>query len=145
MGSTTAARWWMAGSGVAMVALGILARLDTTVAGTAPDALLRMNAMHGTVHALGGVLTIGAAAALNPRWLAVATFGYGAIFVFAFASNLASPDFFGMMPEAPANLGVHVMHATVAIASLALGALALRQSGGRASYVASPTSPTAAR
>lgn len=139
MGSATAARWWMAGSGVAMVALAVLARMDTTVVGTAPNALLRMNAMHGMAHAVGGLLTLGAAVALRPRGLAIATFGYGVIFAVGFALNLASPDFFGMMPDAPANAGVHVMHATVTVVSLVLGALALRQSGARPSYATRPT------
>jgi len=129
----------MAGSGVAMVALGVLARLDTTLVGAAPDAVLRMNAMHGLAHAVGGLLTLGAAAALRPRWLALATTGYGVVFVGAFVSNLVSPDFFGTMPDAPANLGVHVMHASVAAVSLALGALALQRAGGRPSYATRPT------
>lgn len=139
MGSATAARWWMAGSGVAMIALAVLARMDTALVGRASDALLRMNAMHGMAHAVGGVLTLAAAAALRSRGLAMATLAYGVIFAIGFALNLASPDFFGTMPDAPANLGVHVMHATVAAVSLVVGVMALQQSGTRTSYATRAT------
>jgi hypothetical protein len=126
----------MVGSGVLMVLMGGLARLDTALVGSAPDALIRMNSMHGAVHALGGLLTIAAGLLLRGRALGVAALGYGALFVFGFVSNLVSPDFFGMMPDAPANAGVHAMHATVALLSLAAGYLAL---GARTARLA--TSP----
>jgi hypothetical protein len=126
MGANEAAKWWMAGSGIAMLAMGVLANVDTSVVGSASDALIRMNAMHGDVHALGGALTLLAAATLSGRRLGAAALAYGALFAFGFVSNLASPDFFGTMPDAPANLGVHLMHATMTAGSLWAAYVTLR-------------------
>lgn len=112
---------WVVGGGVAMIIMGLLAVRDTSLVGLPEHAFMSMNAMHGVVHALGGVLAILIVLALRGSARAYAIFGYGALFVLGFVLNVASPDFFGTMPDAPANTPVHVMHAAVALVSLAAG------------------------
>ena len=119
-------RLWLLVGGLAMIAMGVLAVLDTPLVGMPQHAFMSMNAMHGEVHALGGVLAILVATFLRGSARAYAIFGYGALFVLGFVLNVMSPDFFGMMPDAPANMPVHVMHATVALLSLWAGYMELR-------------------
>jgi len=104
--------------GIVMVTMGGLAALDTRLVGVSPNAFISMNATHGGVHAIGGLLALAAWMLLIGRLQAYAILGYGTLFVLGFILNVVSPDFFGMMTDAPANVGVHVMHATVATLSL---------------------------
>jgi hypothetical protein len=121
-----------------MVVMGGLAILNTPLVGMPPSALLSMNPMHGGVHALGGVIAIGIGLFLRGHARAYGVLTYGALFVFGFVANLISPDFFGTMPDAPANAAIHVMHALVALISVGTGYAVLSaarpsQQGERAS------------
>jgi hypothetical protein len=118
-----AAKWWMTVGGVLMVIMGGLGLLATHVVGPAPDAILRMNTMHAGAHLLGGLIAIANGLGLTGTARSNATIAYGALFLVAFVVNLASPDLWGMMPDAPANLGIHVMHATVGVLSVVTGIL----------------------
>lgn len=117
------ARWWMTVGGVLMIVMGLLAVMDTSVVGSSPHALLAMNAMHGEVHALGGLIAIAIGLGLSGRARANATIAYGLVFLVGFVINVMSPDLWGMM-SVPANAGVHAMHLTVALVCLATGYLA---------------------
>ena len=125
---------WLLGGGAAMVAMGVLAAVDSQLVGLPAHAFMSINAMHGQVHAVGGVIAILICFLLDGIARANAILGYGALFVLGFVLNVLSPDFFRMMPEAPANAPVHVMHATVALLSLGVGYVELRSALAASSY-----------
>jgi hypothetical protein len=77
MARTGLPRWWMTVSGLLMVGMGLLAMKDTSWVGTGPDAVLAVNAMHGAVHAAGGLIALAIGLSLRGRALANATLGYG--------------------------------------------------------------------
>jgi len=109
-----------------MIAMGVLAALDTPLVGRPPDSFMSMNAMHGEIHALGGIFAVLIGLLLQGSVRAYGILAYRSLFVLGFVLNVISPDFFGMMPDAPANAPVHVMHATVALMSLGVGYQELR-------------------
>lgn len=117
------AKYWMVGGGAGQVLMGLLGSMDTSVVGRSSQALLSMNMMHANVHALGGLVSIAIGLFLAGHSRAVATLAYGSLFVVGLVLNLASPDLWGRM-DVPANGGVHVMHATIALITLTVGYLA---------------------
>ena len=121
MSRSTALVGWVVVGGVVMIVMGLLAVGDTSLVGLPQHAFMSMNPMHGLVHAAGGVLAILIALVLRGRARAYGVLAYGALFVLGFVLNVISPDFFGMMPDAPANAPVHLMHAVVAVVSLGVG------------------------
>lgn len=117
------AKWWMVGGGGLMAAMGVLAMLDSNLVGTRPDALLTMTSMHGVVHLVGGLLSIGVGSVLAGRARANATLLYGALYMVGFALTMMSPDLW-RHTSVPANNAVHIMHFTIGLASLAAGYVA---------------------
>lgn len=125
MSERSAVGVWVLVGGVLMIIMGLAAVVNTPLVGLPPHAVMSMNAMHGEVHATGGLMAVLGALILHGRARAYGILGYAALFVVGFVLNVSSPDFFGMMPDAPANLPVHVMHAVVALVSLGAGYVAL--------------------
>ena len=115
--------WLIAGVGAVQLVMGLVGAMNTALIGRS-GSLLVMNPMHGLAHTAGGLIAIAIGFALTGRARANATIVYGALFLVGFAVNLASPDLFGMMTDAPANAGIHVMHLTFAGLTLAAGLLA---------------------
>lgn len=134
------AKWWMVGGGGLMVAMGVLAMLDSNLVGTRPDALLTMTSMHGVVHLVGGLLSIGAGLVLGGRTRANATLLYGTLYMVGFALTMMSSDLWGRM-SVPANNAVHIMHFTIGLASLAAGYVARYETSRR--LYAGPPAPRA--
>lgn len=116
--------WMTVSTGLLQLVMGILGAMNTNLIGAGSGAVLAMNQMHGLLHAAAAVISILIGFALTGRAKANATLAYGALFLLAFAVNLASPDLFGMMRDAPANGGIHVMHLFFAVGTLAAGFLA---------------------
>jgi len=115
--------WMIAGAGVVQLVMGLMGAMNTTLVGRS-GSLLVMNPMHGSAHAVAGIIAVVIGFALTGRARATATIAYGVLFLIGFAVNLASPDLWGMMADAPANMGIHVMHITFAGLTLAAGLLA---------------------
>jgi hypothetical protein len=115
--------WMIAGIGAVQLVMGLIGAMNTALIGR-NGSLLVMNRMHGTAHAVAGVIAIAIGFALTGRARATATIAYGVLFLIGFAVNLASPDLWRMMSDAPANMGIHVMHLTFAGLTLAAGLLA---------------------
>ncbi|RLT27139.1 MAG: hypothetical protein DWI48_04425 [Chloroflexi bacterium] len=116
--------WMLVGTGLLQLVMGILGAMNTSVIGADSTAVLVMNQMHGMAHAGAAVISLLIGFALVGRVKANITLAYGALFLLAFVVNLASPDLFGMMRDAPANAGIHVMHLFFAVGTLAAGFLA---------------------
>lgn len=123
MSNTNTATGWSALAGIVLVAAGLLGFLNTSIAGTADNALLRVDTVHNVVHLATALVALYIAFALKGEQQVNAVIGFGILYVIIFAAVLLSPTLFGIFSVA-ANAPIHVIHAAVAIVSLAVGYLA---------------------
>ena len=127
------ARSWMLFAGVALIGAGLLGFIaGNPIASADPNALFRVNAAHNIVHIVTGV---------RPRGLAGGTPGgarahrasrVGGPYAIVAVLLIVDPTFFGLFNDAPTNAADHVLHAALAIVSLALGYMARERTPGRA-------------
>jgi hypothetical protein len=110
-------------AGIVHVAAGLFGFLNTSIAGTADNALIRVDAVHNIVHLVTGLVALSIAFGLKGAAQVNAVIGFGILYVVIFVAVLLSPTLFGIFSVA-ANASVHAIHAAVAIVSLAVGALA---------------------
>ena len=122
MSNTTTAMGWAALAGVVLVAAGLLGFLNTSIAGDGASALLAVDSIHNIVHVLTGLVALGIAFGLRGEQLN-AVIGFGILYVIIFVAVLLSPTLFGLF-KVSANMPIHVIHAAVAVVSLAVGYLA---------------------
>jgi len=123
MSNSALLKWWMVLGGAIQVLMGVLGVLDTSAVGSSSEAFLTMNMTHAAVHTLGGLLSVGIGLFLTGAPRSTAASLYGALFVVGFVLNVASPDLWGRM-DVPANTAIHIMHATIAVVTLATAYLA---------------------
>jgi hypothetical protein len=123
MRTTNVAMGWAALAGIVLLAAGVLGLLNTPLAGTSAEALLRTDAVHNVVHLITGLLALGIAFGLKGDQLVNGVIGFGVLYVVIFAAVLLSPNLFGLF-SVPANASVHVVHAAIAVVSLAVGYMA---------------------
>lgn len=123
MSNTNTATGWSALAGIVLVAAGLLGFLNTSIAGTADNALLRVDTVHNVVHLVTGLVALYIAFGLKGEQQVNAVIGFGILYVIIFAAVLLSPTLFGIFSVA-ANAPIHVIHAAVAVVSLAVGYLA---------------------
>lgn len=123
MSNTNTATGWSALAGIVLVAAGLLGFLNTSIAGTADNALLRVDTVHNVVHLATALVALYIAFALKGEQQVNAVIGFGILYVIIFAAVLLSPTLFGIFSVA-ANAPIHVIHAAVAVVSLAVGYLA---------------------
>lgn len=116
------AQMWMALAGIVLVAVGVLGFVNNPIVGGA-DALIPTGALHNAVHLGTGLLALFIAFGLRGRDQINGTIGFGVLYVVIFAGVLVSPTFFGLF-EYPANAILHLIHAALAVVSLALGYMA---------------------
>ena len=111
--------------GAVLVGAGVLGFINPNpITGTDPNALFRANAVHAIVHLVTGALALYIAFGLSGETQANALIGFGVLYAVIFVLVLLSPTLFGLFGDAPANAGDHVLHAALAVASLAVGYLA---------------------
>ena len=123
MSNTNTTMGWAALAGIVLVAAGVLGFLNTSIAGTADNALLRVDTVHNIVHILTGLVALYIAFGLKGEQQVNAVIGFGILYVIIFAAVLASPNLFGIFSVA-ANAPLHVIHAAVAVVSLGVGYMA---------------------
>ena len=123
MSNTNTAMGWAALAGSVLVAAGLLGFLNTSLAGDGPNALLAVDAIHNIVHVLTGLVALGIAFGLRGEQQVNAVIGFGVLYVIIFVAVLLSPTLFGLF-KVSANTPTHVIHAVVAVVSLAVGSLA---------------------
>lgn len=128
------ARTWMIVAGIALIAAGLIGFVPgNAIASADPDALFRVNATHNIVHLATGLLALAIAFATSGRTLADATIGFGVLYAAVAVVLVLDPTLFGLFEDAPANAADHLLHAGLAIVSIALGVMA-RQRVPAASY-----------
>jgi uncharacterized membrane protein HdeD (DUF308 family) len=117
------AQSWMALAGIVLVAVGLLGFIDNPIVGSSANALLTTDTLHNVVHLVSGALALYIAFGLRGDSQANATLGFGVLYAVIFVAVLVSPDLFGLF-SVPANAPLHVIHAALAVVSLAVGYMA---------------------
>jgi len=123
MSNTNTAMGWPALAGIVLVAAGVLGFLNTSIAGTADNALLRVDSVHNIVHIVTGLIALYIAFGLKGEQQVNGVLGFGILYAIIFVAVLVSPNLFGIFSVA-ANTPLHVIHAAVAVVSLAVGYMA---------------------
>jgi len=123
MRTTNIAQGWMALVGLVLLAAGLVGFLNTPLAGSSANALLATDTVHNVVHLLTGLLALGIAFGLKGETQVNAVIGFGVLYAFIFVAVLVSPTLFGLFSVA-ANAPIHVIHAAVALVSIAVGLMA---------------------
>lgn len=119
------ARYWMIIAGIALVAAGVIGFVPgNPIASAEPDAIFRVNEIHNLIHIVTGLIALGIGSGLRGVNLANATIGYGVLYAVVFLLLIVDPELFGLFEGAPANMADHVLHAALAIVSIALGYMA---------------------
>jgi hypothetical protein len=116
------AQGWIALAGFVLVAVGLLGFLNNPLVG--PDtALIPTGTVHNLVHLVTGILALYIAFGLRGLAQANAVVGFGVLYAIIFVVVLLSPTLFGLF-EFSANAYLHVIHAALAVVSLAVGYMA---------------------
>jgi hypothetical protein len=119
------ARSWMIVAGLALVGAGLIGFVPgNPIASESPDALFRVNALHNLVHLGTGALALLIAFATTGETLANGTIAFGVLYAVVAVLLIVDPTFFGLFQDAPTNAADHVLHAALAIVSIAVGFMA---------------------
>jgi hypothetical protein len=131
MSNTNTVMGWATLAGVVLIAAGLLGFLNTSIAGDSPSAILQVDSIHNIVHLLTGLVALYIAFGLRGEQQVNGVIGFGILYVIIFVAVLASPTLFGIF-KASANTPIHVIHAAVAVVSLAVGYMARGRSSAMA-------------
>jgi hypothetical protein len=123
MRNSNAVMGWSTLAGLVLLVAGGLGFLNTSIVGSADNALLRTDNVHNIVHIVTGLLALFIAFGLRGEQQVTALIGFGVLYVIIFIAVLASPTLFGIF-SVPANAPIHVVHAAVAVVSLGVGLMA---------------------
>ncbi len=120
--------------GVVLVAAGLLGFISNPIVGPGPnnngtDVLLAANAIHNIVHIATGALALYIAFGLSGEAQANGLIAFGILYAIIFVALLVDRTLFGLFRDIPANTADHVLHAGLAVVSLAVGYLAKQGSG----------------
>ena len=133
MRTSSPAQAWMALAGIVLVAVGLLGFIDNPLVGAQSGALVPTDAVHNVVHLATGLVALYIAFGLRGESQVNATIGFGVLYVVIFLAVLVSPNLFGLF-QVPANEVLHVIHAALALVSIAVGYMARNRA--TASYAA---------
>lgn len=126
-------RSWMTFAGVALIGAGLIGFLSgNPIASESENALFRVNAVHNVVHLLTGGLALAIGLGTRGMNLANGLIGFGVLYALVTVLLIVDPTFFGLFADAPANAADHVLHAALAIVSIALGYMLRQRSDSRA-------------
>ena len=123
MSNQNTSMMWATLAGIVLVAAGLLGFLNTSLVGSSSGALLATDNVHNIVHLVTGLLALYIAFGLKGQQQATAVLGFGILYAVIFVAVLVSPTLFGIFSVA-ANAPIHVIHAAVAVVSLAVGYMA---------------------
>lgn len=113
---------WAALAGIVLVAVGLLGFVDNPLVGPA-DALIPTGTVHNLVHLVTGLLALYIAFGLRDSAQISGVMGFGILYVVIFVAVLLSPTLFGLFDQ-PANVYLHIIHAALAVVSLAVAYMA---------------------
>ena len=114
---------WMALAGIVLVAVGLLGFIDNPLVGDTANAIVPTDTLHNVVHLATGLIALYIAFGLSGANQVNGAIGFGVLYVVIFVAVLVSPTLFGLV-SVPANLTIHVIHAALALVSLAVGYMA---------------------
>lgn len=114
---------WMALAGIVLVAVGLIGFIDNPLVGAQDGALIPTDAIHNVIHLATGLLALYIAFGMRGATQVNATIGFGVLYAVIFAAVLISPSLFGIF-TIEANATIHVIHAALAVVSLAVGYMA---------------------
>jgi hypothetical protein len=114
---------WMALAGIVLVAVGLLGFISNPLVGSAANALIPTDAIHNVVHLATGLLALYVAFGMRGAAQVNGTIGFGILYAVIFVAVLLSPTLFGIFTVA-ANATIHIIHAALAVVSLAVGYMA---------------------
>ena len=117
------AKTWATIAGAVLVLVGILGFIPNPLVGSADGALLPTDTIHNIVHLATGLLALYIAYGLRGTALINGVIGFGFLYVVIFVAVLLSPTLFGLF-SVPANIFLHIIHAALALVSLAVGYMA---------------------
>ena len=120
MRTTNLAMGWMTLAGLVLVAVGLLGFISNPLVGSASGALVPTDGIHNLVHLLTGLLALYIAFGTKGETQVNGVIGFGILYVVIFLAVLVSPNLFGIF-SVSANLVLHVIHAALALVSLAIG------------------------
>lgn len=123
MGNYSLAKTWITIAGVVLVLVGIVGFIPNPLVGSADGALLPTDALHNVVHLATGLLALYIAYGMSGANLVNGVIGFGVLYAVIFLAVLLSPTLFGLF-SVPANAVLHVIHAALAVVSLAVGYMA---------------------
>jgi hypothetical protein len=123
MRDSSLAQPWMTLAGIVLVAVGLLGFINNPIVGQQANAILPTDTLHNIVHLATGALALYIAFGLRGETQASATLGFGVLYAVIFLAVLLSPNLFGLF-SVPANAAIHVVHAALAVVSLAIGYMA---------------------
>jgi Domain of unknown function (DUF4383) len=121
--NTSVVTGWSALAGIVLLAAGVLGFLNTQLVGSQADALLRTDTVHNIVHIVTGLIALYIAFGLKGENQVNGIIGFGVLYLVIFVAVLVSPNLFGLF-SVEANAPLHVIHAALAIVSLAVGLMA---------------------
>ena len=123
MNNTNTAMGWATLAGIVLVAVGLLGFLNTPLVGSADNSLVKTDTVHNIVHIVTGLVALYIAFGLKGEQQANGVLGFGVLYLIIFVAVLVSPTLFGIFSVA-SNAAVHVIHAALAVVSLAIGYMA---------------------
>lgn len=117
------AKSWITVAGVVLVLVGILGFFSNPLVGSADGATVPTGTLHNIVHLGTGLLALYIGFGMTGMNLVNGVIGFGVLYVVIFLAVLVSPTLFGLF-SVPANAVLHVIHAALALVSLAVGYMA---------------------
>jgi len=97
--------------------------ISNPIVGAASGALIATDTFHNVVHLGTGALALFIAFGLSGSQQVDGIIGFGILYVVIFLAVLLSPTLFGLF-SIPANAVLHLIHAALAVVSLAVGYMA---------------------
>lgn len=122
---------WMALAGIVLVAVGLLGFINNPLVGSSSGALIPTDTLHNVVHLATGLIALYVAFGLRGANQVNGTLGFGVLYAVIFVAVLISPTLFGLFSIA-ANTTIHIIHAALAVVSLAVGYMARSGTGSYA-------------
>ena len=115
-------RYWMVFAGASLIVAGLLGFVaGNPIASADPNAIFRVNALHNVIHLATGALALWIGLGTRGATLATGLIGFGVLYAIVAVLLVVDPTLFGLFRDVPSSAGDHVLHAGLAVVSIALG------------------------
>lgn len=116
--NSRAATWYAGLIGIVLLAVGLLGFIDNPLVGR-ESAVFPTGTNHNVVHILTGIIALAVAFGLRGRAQANGVIAFGLLYAVVFVALLVNNTLFGLLD--PVNSADHVLHAGLAVISIAVG------------------------